>query len=148
MQRLRLMSLAVLVCVVGALVVFAVCITPTHAATDVTLAWDANTEQDLAGYRVYQSTAPGVYDKSTSKVCDVDKTIATCTISGLPDGAYYWVATAYDGQGNESDFSNEVSFSADTTPPARVKGLKTLSVKVTVSMTTGQLIATATTGSR
>jgi fibronectin type 3 domain-containing protein len=88
------------------------------ATSNVSLAWDASTSVDVIGYRVYQSTMSGVYDKATDKKCDVVAAAKTCTISGLADGRYYWVATAYDSAGNESDFSNEVSKLMDTTAPS------------------------------
>jgi hypothetical protein len=122
--------------------------TPVFATTDVTLAWDTNTEPDLAGYRVYQSAMSGTYNKATGKVCDVAKSITTCTISAMPDGTYFWVATAYDLKGNESGYSNEVSIALDSTPPASPKNLKQVSVKITVNMHNGKsyIVATATTG--
>jgi hypothetical protein len=78
-------------------------------AADVTLAWDANTEEDLAGYQLYYGFEPGVYNAPI----DVGNVI-TYTIPGLLDGQrYYFAATAYDTaepERNESDFSEEISY--------------------------------------
>jgi hypothetical protein len=72
------------------------------AATGVKLSWYANTEKDLAGYKVYYGNAPKQYKyvKTVGKV-------TTTTIS-IPSGLWYFAATAYDTSGNESGFSNEV----------------------------------------
>jgi len=72
---------------------------------EVKLAWDANTEPDLAGYFIYYGFATGEYDY----VVDVgDQT--TFTLSGLEDGhTYYFAVTAYDTEDLESDISNEVA---------------------------------------
>ena len=55
----------------------------------------------------------------------------TYTLTGLPDGSWYFAVTAYDINGNESDFSNEVSQTigtvADTTPPV-ISGLTSASI--------------------
>lgn len=99
-------------------------------AETATLSWDANTESDLAGYKVYYGIAPGVYGVPV----DVGN-VTTHVITGLEAGiTYYFAATAYDDSGNESGFSSEVSksftgpiltaslagtvidFSANTTP--------------------------------
>jgi hypothetical protein len=74
-------------------------------AAQATLAWDANTESDLAGYKVHYGAASGAYTVHL----DVNK-VTTYTVTGLSDGQkYYFVATAYDSAGNQSGFSNEVS---------------------------------------
>lgn len=84
------------------------------SAAQVTLAWDANTEPDLAGYMIYYGFATRAYDY----VVDVgDQT--TFTLSGLEDGhTYYFAVTAYDTEDLESDFSNEVTknFEFDNQP--------------------------------
>lgn len=70
-----------------------------------TLAWDANTEPELAGYRIYYGTAPRTYGAPI----DVGN-VTTYKVQGLTRGQrYYFAATAYDAVGNESGFSNEVS---------------------------------------
>jgi hypothetical protein len=79
---------------------------PAAIAEDVTIGWDANTEPELAGYKIYWGTSSGNYTSSK----DVGKT-TTATIDGVEEGTtYYLVVTAYDNQGNESGYSNQVSF--------------------------------------
>ena len=88
-----------------ALLALALLISPmvVHAA-EVTLAWDANTETDLAGYKIHYGTASGVY----SHHLDVGD-ITQYTVTELDDGVtYYLAATAYDGDNNESDYSEEL----------------------------------------
>ena len=77
-------------------------------AADVTLSWQANTELDLAGYKVYQSTVSGQYGAAVSTVGSV--TTQTLTLPQLDvDTTYFFVITAYDLAGNESEQSLEVS---------------------------------------
>ena len=97
----RRMSFIILACVLS-MPTFA---TVTPAAT-VDLQWDANTEPELAGYKIHWGTSSGNY--SSSK--DVGKT-TTCTLTGLDEGkTYYLAATAYDGSNNESGYSNQISY--------------------------------------
>lgn len=90
------------------------------SAAEVTLAWDANTDPDVAGYMIYYGFAARDYDY----VVDVgDQT--TFTLSGLKDGhTYYFAVTAYDTEDLESDFSNEVTknFDFDNQPPTADAG--------------------------
>ncbi|RPH86396.1 MAG: hypothetical protein EHM75_08025 [Desulfobacteraceae bacterium] len=73
-------------------------------AEQVSLAWDANTEPDLGGYRLYYGTASQAY----SQVIDVGNTTQV-TVSNLNQGVtYFFVVTAYNLQGAESDYSNEI----------------------------------------
>ncbi len=77
--------------------------TPADAAY-LNLAWDANTEPDLAGYRVYYGTASREYVDPI----DVGNT-TTYRVDSLLEGVMYYIAvTAYDMYGNESDFSDEL----------------------------------------
>src|SRR2546425_1163438 len=84
------------------------------SAAQVTLAWDANTEPDLAGYKLYYGNSSGSYQFSV----DVGN-VTSYTLSGLLDGRiYYFAATSYNLSLAESGFSNEVSKAiADVTPP-------------------------------
>jgi fibronectin type 3 domain-containing protein len=80
-------------------------VTVVNGTVQVTLAWDPNTEPQLAGYKVYFGTSTGVY----TTTIDVQN-VTTYTVTGLAPGqTYYFAVTAYDGSGDESGFSNEVS---------------------------------------
>ena len=71
---------------------------------EISLAWDANSEADLAGYNIYYGTASRNY---THRI-DVGNTTEH-TVAGLDDGGrYYFAATAYDQNGNESAYSTEL----------------------------------------
>lgn len=73
----------------------------------LTLTWDTNQEPDLAGYRLYASTSPGVY---AAPIASLPKDVTTQQVTGLQlDTRYYFVVTAFDTSGNESEASNEVS---------------------------------------
>src|SRR2546422_1619717 len=84
------------------------------SAAQVTLAWDPNTETDLAGYKLYYGLSSGSYPSSV----DVGN-LTSYTLSGLLEGQiYYFAVTAYNLSLGESGFSNEVSKAlADVTPP-------------------------------
>jgi hypothetical protein len=78
-------------------------------AGQVSLAWDAVNDTNVAGYKVYY----GPQTKTYSYYIDVGQATSV-TIGDLDDSAtYYSVATAYDSKGTESVPSNEVSY---TTP--------------------------------
>ncbi len=74
------------------------------SAQAVSLAWDPNTETDLAGYKVYYGTASHSY----TTVIDVHN-VTTYSVTGLGAGTWYFAVTAYNTTGAESTFSNEVS---------------------------------------
>lgn len=76
-------------------------------AADVTLTWNANTESDLAGYKLYQSTISGQYGAPAATLGKV--TTHTLTLPQIEvDATYYFTLTAYDLAGNESGKSAEV----------------------------------------
>jgi hypothetical protein len=104
--RSRLSGFAVLGCAVFiavALILFAS--VQTTCAAQVTLSWDANSEPDLAGYRVHYGTASRTYGNT------LDVGMKTnFAVTGLQEGVtYYFAATAYDIYGNSSDYSQEVA---------------------------------------
>jgi hypothetical protein len=79
--------------------------TPKAFPAQVTLAWDPNTESDIAGYKLYYGNA----SESYSQVIDVANT-TLYTVNNLTNGnTYYFAVTAYDTSGYESEHSNEVS---------------------------------------
>src|SRR5438876_7158542 len=78
-----------------------------QAATVVNLAWDANSEPDLAGYQIHYGTSSGSH---TLGPIDVRGRVNTWSIPNLQaNTTYYFVVTAYDLAGNESQPSNEVA---------------------------------------
>ncbi len=89
-------------------VLLAVVLFPVWAwSADVRLAWEPNSEVDLAGYKVHYGTASGSY----STVVDVGK-VTTATVSNLSAGTtYYFSASAYNTAAMSSGYSNEVSYS-------------------------------------
>lgn len=72
--------------------------------SEVTLAWDANSEPDLAGYRIFERSYVDTYDYTTPSW---EGTETTCTLS--VSGHRAFVARAFDEEGNESENSNEAS---------------------------------------
>jgi len=83
----------------------AMAVLPAGAGT-ISLSWDPVAHEDLAGYRLYYGTSPGVYTESM----DVGL-VTQATLSGLDDCTTYYIATkAVTGDGTESEaFSNAVS---------------------------------------
>jgi fibronectin type 3 domain-containing protein len=89
--------------------------TPALSGKSITLIWDANTEPDLMGYRIYQSRVQGKYTfgkYSQNFIGEVycfpnDPTCCEFTIS--PGPSDYYVVTAIDIDGFESEPSNEVN---------------------------------------
>ena len=130
MRTFRKNSIALIIIVALAALVMAV---PAFAG-DVTLMWDANTETDLAGYKIYYKIDQGgePYDGTgiTEGASPIDVgNVTEFNLTGLDlkNNNYYFVATAYNEAGFESDYSNEVN----TVPPGIPQGIK---VKVTVEV--------------
>ena len=75
-------------------------------AREVTLAWDTNTDDNLAGYRLYARERGEAYDY---RYPEWQGTANQCTVTGFDEyESYYFVVRAYDSDGNESGNSNEV----------------------------------------
>jgi len=77
-----------------------------EAGTVVQLAWNPNTESDLAGYRIHSGTSSGSYTRPT---IDVGNVTAFSVTNLTATTTYYFVVTAYDRAGNEGSPSNEVA---------------------------------------
>lgn len=87
---------------------------PVMADTAV-IDWTSNTETDLSGYKVYQSTVSGVYGAPVATLGLVNT--ATLTLPTLTiDQRYFFTITAFDLGGNESPKSLEVSKVALVSP--------------------------------
>lgn len=115
MKRWKIIFLAILVFqqVVVARTVF---------AAGAMLSWDPPTTNmdgtvvnDLAGYKIYWGISSGVYQNIvTAPICNncpvpvAGATERSC-VTLSPGATYYFAVTAYDIDGNESDYSNEVS---------------------------------------
>ncbi|MBH0197295.1 MAG: fibronectin type III domain-containing protein [Nitrospira sp.] len=77
----------------------------TTTTNSVTLNWNANTETDLAGYKIYVGTQSGTYGSPI-----VLGIANTYQITNLTIGTtYFFSVTAYDKAGNESPHSAETS---------------------------------------
>jgi hypothetical protein len=95
---------------------------PGNGSGSVTLAWDANTEPDLAGYKIYWGKSSRSYDDMVD-IAKINFTASECipydpfhlkcceiTLTGFELGeTYYFAATAYDEDDNESAYSEELS---------------------------------------
>ena len=72
-----------------------------------------NTESDLSGYKIYYGFETGNYVYSI----DVGNT-TSYLVSGIEENrTVYFVATAYDVNGNESEYSREVVLTSENQPP-------------------------------
>ena len=79
--------------------------TCSGSSPTVTLAWDANPEPDVAGYIIYSREMGGTYTPALTVTNGT-----TATLTDLRRGTtYFFVATAYNISGLESDYSNEVT---------------------------------------
>jgi hypothetical protein len=77
------------------------------ATSSAMLTWNANTDNDLAGYKIYRATTSGGYG---APIATLQGNVTSYIASGLQVGTtYFFVITAYDLCGNESLWSNEIS---------------------------------------
>lgn len=93
----------------------------SHAA-EVTLKWDANDEASLAGYKIHYGVV-GVCGSTNegnnfTEVIDVGN-VTEYRMSNLDKGVYNFAVTAYDLDGNESDYSYII---IESLKMAKVKG--------------------------
>src|SRR5438552_277186 len=82
-------------------------------AGNMTLAWDADSDPNVVGYRLHSGTTTGVYTQTT----EVGSAVSA-SVSNLAGGkTYFFVVTAYNAAAVESGPSNEVSYLAPTSTP-------------------------------
>ena len=104
-------------------------------SAEVTLAWDANSDPNLAGYNLYYKTDAGgaPYNGTgavegaspiTIHLADLANSESPAfTLTGLSDGkVYYFSLTAFNSDGLESDYSNEVSATMGVNPTGTPSG--------------------------
>jgi hypothetical protein len=104
---------------------------PSLFAAEVSLAWDPSTSSNIAGYKVYVGTASGNYRAPTT----IPNQTAY-TVTGLQPGTYYFVVTAFNTVGDESDFSNEVTTIISS-------GISSVTLAITWGPAITQLIVTS-----
>jgi fibronectin type 3 domain-containing protein len=91
------------------------------------LEWGRNSETNIGGYRVYYGTNSRSYETNI----DVGN-FTEWRLAGLSNGiTHYFAVTAYDTDGLESDFSNEVSYRTKPNAPRNLRVVKD-STNVTV----------------
>jgi hypothetical protein len=87
------------------------CCTPAPAA-DVKLAWNANPEPNIAGYRLLYGTQSG----QLGTVVETGN-VTTHTLSGLDEGrTYYFALRAVNTAGQQSDPCPEISYTIPVSP--------------------------------
>ena len=86
-------------------------------AQTVKLAWDASPSRDVTGYRIYYGTNSRAY------VCKLNAGLVRTQSVTLPRrGRWFFAVTAYETNGVESPFSNEVEWENQPQPPVLVGG--------------------------
>lgn len=108
---------------------------PVPETYGLTLAWNPSPSPEIVGCHLYYGTASGQYTNTV-----VVGNVTNVTISGLSAGVtYYFAITAVDASGQESDFSNEISYQKEPTqqalPAARLKILNVSDGQVVLNVT-------------
>ena len=109
-----------------------------YSAETLGLGWEANTETNLAGYKVYYDTDGSGPPYEGVGLSEGDSPIDVKNVNefyfntiDLKAKNYWFVVTAYSTEGFESGYSNEVN----TIPPGAPASLR---VKVTVEVIVNQ----------
>src|SRR5687768_11916704 len=96
----------------GILVAVSLLALSLHTGSGATFAWNASTSPNITGYTVRYGTVSGSYPFTYNA-----GNALTATISALTAGTrYYFVVTARNASGLESDPSNEISFTPSGIP--------------------------------
>jgi hypothetical protein len=87
----------------------------SNTAVAATLNWNANSESDLGGYRIYQCNVQPCTKSSGSLFATTGK--VTSFNLGTPSITQYYFITAYDFDNNESGISNVVTYTPTGSTP-------------------------------
>ena len=119
---------------------FVVLFATAAGAQDVSFSWIPNTETTLAGYKIHYGTAHGTYTMVTdvgNPAIGGDNRVHGSVLNLTAGTTYYFVCTAYDDQGNESEYSQEIEWTATEqstgNPPVADNG--TVSTKENTTVT-------------
>lgn len=106
----------------------------SSSAMAVTLSWNANTEIDLVGYKVYQCGSTPCTPTSGAAALIVTLGKVTSYNIGTPSVTKYYYITAYDTANLESGASNVVTYVPGTSSGTTSSGqtVTTANVKLTV----------------
>ena len=88
---------------------------------NITFVWNRNSEPDLEGYKLYQTVNSGLYSGDPVAIIIGNPNQYTLQLND-PQVKQYFVLTAYDRAGNESESSHEVNWQADSNAPLPVNG--------------------------
>jgi hypothetical protein len=117
----------------------------SSTAWGATLTWNANSEPDMAGYRVYQCSQQPCTQASgkASPLATLGK--VTSFNIGTPAVTHYYFITAYDFANNESSNSTLVTFTPAGSPPPPPPTTGMVSLTVVGDPATGPWGVNATT---
>ncbi len=114
------------------------------SAASATFSWTANPPTNLAGYRIYFGTSTGPPYAATGSPVEIplavlaDVNSPSFTVEGLPScGHFFFVATAYDVAGGESDYTPEVETTVVDAPAGVTVGPAAQPGAVSIDWTTG-----------
>lgn len=101
-------------------------------AENITFSWLPNSDKDLAGYKIYWGNKEGNYSNSQDvglPPVSQDGRVYY-TLQNVSGDTQYFCATAYDTEGNESDYSNVVKYNPKPNSPADFQIKITVNVEV------------------
>ena len=101
---------------------------PTNPPAQVSLAWDRSPDVGVTGYHIYYGIGSRQY---TNKTTFGNVTNVTVMLPARGT-TFFFAATAYNGTGLESDFSNEASYTPKFLPPPQA--LRTNVVQVAMKI--------------
>jgi len=107
--------------------------------TQIDLDWNDNTEPDLSHYNVYRSSISGLYGEPIASPVDSNYSDIELT----PGTTYYYVVTAVDDWGKESDDSDEASAATEGEPPVVIDPIARFERPVPIGVSTGHPDITA-----